>query len=184
MLHIREAVIVEGKYDKIRLSNFLDATIIETNGFSIFRDREQMSLIRRIAAQRGIVILTDSDSAGFKIRSYLEGCLPKNQVKHVYIPDVYGKERRKSQPSKEGKLGVEGLSDELLRQAFARSGIGTTVCQSASPMLSTADLFDRGLTGRTDSSERRKRLLSELQLPERLSTSKLLQVLNLLLTRE
>ena len=123
MIKINEAVIVEGKYDKIKLSNILDALIIETNGFGIYKDKERRDFIRRLAKERGLIILTDSDHSGFQIRNFIANCAKGGSVKHLYIPDVYGKERRKEQPSKEGKLGVEGISDDILIKLFSDNGV-------------------------------------------------------------
>ena len=122
MLRIREAIVVEGRYDKNTLSQVVDGVILETSGFSIFQDSEKLNLLRRLAAQRGLIILTDSDGAGFVIRNFLKGAIPPEQVKHAYVPDIYGKERRKRAPGKEGKLGVEGMDPEVLRQALLRAG--------------------------------------------------------------
>ena len=145
---LKEAVIVEGRYDKIKLSGIIDSPIIETNGFRVFKDSEKLSLIRRIAAARGILIFTDSDGAGFVIRNFLNGAVPKEQVKHCYIPQLAGKEKRKAQAGKEGLLGVEGMSDEVIIEAIRRSGatiIGEE--RSVDREISKADLFSLGLTG-------------------------------------
>ncbi len=183
MIKINEAVIVEGKYDKIRLESLLDALIITTEGFSIFSDREKQELIRKLAERRGILILTDSDSAGFMIRNFLCGCVPKEQIKHAYIPEIVGKEKRKSTPSKEGTLGVEGMSGDVIESALKRAGV---VCGSGemTEPITRSMLFEDGLTGGQDSSSRRKALLEYLGLPHRLSTSAMLDVLNSLITRE
>ena len=185
MIRIREAVIVEGKYDKIRLSSLIDALIIPTDGFGIFRDREKMSLLRRLAETRGLLVITDSDSAGFVIRNHLRSCIPPEQIKHAYIPDIFGKERRKATPSKEGKLGVEGMRPEVLLDALRRAG-ATIDGESAAPAktITKADLYARGLSGCDDSAEKRKALMKRLDLPERLSATALLDVLNALMSRE
>jgi ribonuclease M5 len=185
MIQIEPAVIVEGKYDKIKLSSMLDTLIIATDGFSVFKDTEKQKLIRRIAEKRGILILTDSDAAGFKIRAFIGGCVPPEQVKHAYIPDILGKEKRKSTPSKEGKLGVEGMRPEVLLDALRRAG-ATIDGESTAPekTISKADLYARGLSGCTDSAEKRKNLMNRLDLPEHLSATALLDVLNALMTRE
>lgn len=178
MIHIDRAVIVEGRYDKIKLSSILDALIIETGGFSIFKNKEKQQLIRRLAEKRGILILTDSDSAGFKIRSFIGGSLPPEQVKHAYIPDIFGKERRKAEASKEGKLGVEGVTSEVIVEALTKAGV---LCEERTqPMrqITHADLYDDGFSGTADSKANRAALLRYFALPERLSKNALLQVLN------
>ena len=187
MIKIKEAVIVEGKYDKIKLSGFIDGLIITTEGFGVFKDREKLELIRHLAKVRGILVLTDSDGAGFVIRNFLKGAVPPDRVKHAYIPDVFGKERRKALPSKEGKLGVEGLSEEILCSAIARSGAeceitGGTV-RSAQDITKT-DLYELGLNGIPGASERRDDLKKRLGLPEKLSSNSLLDVLNCIMTRD
>lgn len=184
-MRIKEAIVVEGRCDKAKLSTLVEGTIVETGGFAIFNDSGKMELIRQLAAKRGVIILTDSDGAGFLIRSYLSQCLPPGQVKHAYIPDIMGKERRKSQPSKEGKLGVEGMTLEVLAGCLQRAGAvleNTPVRQSGK--LTKADLFDLGLSGGEGSAEKRLALQRHLRLPERLSANGLLQALNALYTRE
>lgn len=185
MIRVKEAVIVEGKYDKIKLSSIIDGLIIETHGFQIFKDKEQMALLRKLAAERGLLILTDSDGAGFVIRNYLTGCIPKKQVKHAYIPDLFGKEKRKEKPSKEGKLGVEGVPARVIRQALEKAGV---CCgnepEEKGPPITKADLFAAGLSGGEGSAEKRRLLQKELSLPERLSPNGLLQILNATMTRE
>lgn len=180
MIHIKEAVIVEGKYDKIKLSSIIDAVIIETDGFSIFKDKEKMELIRKLAQQRGILIITDSDSAGFKIRHYIGGSLPQNQVKHAFIPDIFGKEHRKAQYSKEGKLGVEGVPKDVIVKSLEKAGVLCDEVEKPGQKITTADLFEDGLTGGTGSFEKRQKLLKALDLPSKMSTSTLLSVLNAL----
>lgn len=186
MIRVREAVVVEGRYDKAKLSGLMEGTILETRGFQIFKDRERMELIRRLAETRGVIVLTDSDGAGFLIRSRLSQCLPPEQVKHAYIPDVFGKERRKAQPSKEGKLGVEGMTPEVLAECLRRAGATLEDQPERHPTggLTKADLYELGLSGREDSGERRKALQKKLGLPERLSANGLLQALNGLYSRE
>ena len=188
MLKLKQAVIVEGRYDKARLSTLLDATILTTDGFGIFRDREKLALIRRLAAQSGIILLTDSDAAGFRIRRYLAGAVPKEQITHVYIPDLWGKERRKARPSAEGKLGVEGIPNQLLLEAFRRAGVAVEEAQAPSastpPPITKADLMEWGLSGGPDSAARRRALLRQLKLPERLSANALLEMLNRMYDRE
>ncbi len=184
-MRVREAVVVEGRCDKAKLSALIEGTIVETGGFAIFNDRDKMELIRRLAAARGVIILTDSDGAGFLIRSKLCSCLPPEQVKHAYIPDIYGKERRKAKPSKEGKLGVEGMPLETLRDCLIRAGatIEDIPGETRPPELTKADLFELGLSGGDGSAERRRALQRRLKLPERLSANGFLQALNALYTR-
>jgi ribonuclease M5 len=187
MLKIREAIAVEGKYDKNTLSQLVDTVIIQTDGFSIFKNQEQTELLRRLARQRGLIILTDSDGAGFLIRNHLKGCIDPNQVKHAYIPDVMGKERRKRSPGKEGKLGVEGMSPAVLEEALRRAGAtfeDTAPSENASEPITKADLFALGLSGRPDSASRRAALIKRLNLPSHLSPNALLQVLNALYSFE
>ena len=182
MMRIKEAIVVEGRYDKNTLSQVVDAVILETSGFSVFKDSEKLTLLRRLAQKQGLIVLTDSDGAGFVIRNYIKGAIPAEQVKHAYIPDIYGKERRKRAPGKEGKLGVEGMSPDILLQALLRAGATVEGEESASPRgeLTSADLFALGLTGQADSARRRADLLRRLELPEHLSAKALLTVLNAL----
>ena len=187
MLKIREAVVVEGRYDKNTLSQVVDTLILETRGFGIFKDPERMALLRRAAEKRGLVVLTDSDGAGFVIRSRIKSAIPGKYLKHAYIPDVYGKERRKRQPGKEGKLGVEGMPPQVLEQVLRRAG--ATFLEKGAPEgeragLTKADLFAAGLTGRPDSAQRRQALLKELALPEHMTANALLEVLNACYSRE
>lgn len=181
MIKLKEAVIVEGRYDKIKLSSLIDAPIIETNGFRVFSDKEKISLIRRIAATRGILVFTDSDGAGFLIRNFLNGAVPKKQIRHCYIPQLRGKEKRKARPGKEGLLGVEGVSDEVIVNAIRRSG-ATILGEEAKPpqTITKADLFDLGLTGTPNAAELRKKLLRHLDMPSYLSTNAMLTALNCL----
>lgn len=183
MIRIEQAVVVEGKYDKIKLSSIIDALILETGGFKIFKDRELLGLLRALARTRGVLILTDSDAAGFKIRSFLTGALPKGSVRHAYIPDILGKEPRKAAPSKEGKLGVEGVPKPAILACLRRAGV---LCEECFPRedarrITKADLFEDGLSGGEDSAARRRALLRELELPERLSANAMLEVLNAML---
>lgn len=178
MIHIKEVVVVEGKYDKIKLASLIDAVIIETGGFAIFKDAEKLALIRRLAQRRGVLIMTDSDAAGFKIRHYLNGALPKEQVKHAYMPDIFGKERRKAQPSKEGKLGVEGIAPAVILQSLARAGVLAEEVPARERRVTKADLFADGLSGGPESASLRGALLKRLTLPEHLSANGLLDVLN------
>lgn len=185
MISLREAVIVEGRYDKIKLSGIIDTPIIETNGFRVFKDSEKLSLIRRIAAVRGILIFTDSDGAGFVIRNFLNGAVPKEQVKHCYIPQLAGKEKRKAQPGKEGLLGVEGVSDEVIVDAIRKSGatiIGEE--RNARREITKADLYSLGLTGTENSAKLRQALLKNLGMPSYLSTNAMLTALNCLYSFE
>ena len=183
MIHIEEAVIVEGKYDKIKLSNFLDAMIVETGGFAIYKDKKRLQFIRRLAMERGIIILTDSDHSGFQIRNYIAKGLPPQQVKHLYIPDVYGKDHRKQKPSKEGKLGVEGIDDSVLTALFDRLQVRYTTQLPKDPITSY-DLYAAGLAGTPGSKQKKKKLLAALDLPEFLSTSALLAYLNSRMQRD
>lgn len=184
MLKIRQAIIVEGRYDKIKLSSLVDALIIETDGFGIFKDNEKKALIKRLAEERGILILTDSDSAGFKIRNYLGGSLPGDKVFHAYIPDIFGKEKRKTEYSKEGKLGVEGVPSQVIINALERAGIEFELegDKTETRQITNIDLYEYGLSGTDDCKERKERLLSFLSLPTRLSTKSLVKVLNTFMT--
>ncbi|MBP1758285.1 MAG: ribonuclease [Firmicutes bacterium] len=189
MLRIKEAIVVEGRYDKNTLAQLVDTVILETRGFAIFRDKEQLELLRRIAKARGLLILTDSDSAGFLIRNHLKGAIPMEQVKHAYIPDIFGKEHRKRQPGSEGKIGVEGMSPQVLEAALRRGGATfldqdqNALKQTQSPITKT-DLYLLGLSGGEGSAQARRGLLAALKLPEHLSPNALLPVLNALYTRE
>ena len=185
MLKIREAVVVEGRYDKNTLSQVVDTLILETRGFGIFKDPERMALLRRAAEKRGLVVLTDSDGAGFVIRSRIKSAIPGKYLKHAYIPDVYGKERRKRKAGKEGKLGVEGMNPEVLRQALLRAGATVVDGEGPAPVrgdLTPADLFALGLTGRPDSAVRREKLLHRLGLPQHMNSKAMLAMLNALHT--
>ena len=187
MFHIREAIVVEGRYDKNTLSQVVDTLILETGGFQLFRDPEKMALLRRAARRRGLIVLTDSDGAGFVIRNRIKGAVPPEQVKHAYIPDVYGKERRKRRAGKEGKLGVEGMPPKVLEQVLRRAGATFLEGEAASPggpPLTKADLFAAGLSGGPESGEKRKALLKRLELPEHMSANALLAVLNGCYSRE
>lgn len=186
MIRIREAIIVEGRYDKNTLAQIVDAPILETSGFGIFHDRQRLALLRRLAETRGIIVLTDSDGAGFVIRNYLRGAIDPSQVKRAYIPDIAGKERRKRTASKEGKLGVEGMRPDVLLEALRRAGATIEGEDAPAPgtCITKADLYAAGLTGGADSKAARQRLLAQLDLPEHLSTNALLEVLNALMSRE
>lgn len=186
MIKLKEAVIVEGKYDKIRLGGLIDAVIIETGGFRIFRDKEKMRLIRTLAEKNGIIVLTDSDSAGFMIRGKLSSCIPKTQIKHAYIPDILGKERRKRFVSKEGKLGVEGMETAVLEKVLQEAGIRPQPERRLpkEKRITKADLYEWGITGKPESRQKRQRLLAQLGLPEHMTTNLLLSVLHTLYTKE
>ena len=184
MIRIREAIIVEGRYDKNTLAQIVDAPILETSGFGIFHDSQRLALLRRLAETRGIIVLTDSDGAGFVIRNYLRGAIDPAQVKHAYIPDVAGKERRKRIASKEGKLGVEGMRPEVLLEALRRAGAQAEDSPEPPDPITKTDLYLAGLSGGADSAARRRALQQELGLPEHLGSAGLLQALNLLMTRE
>lgn len=185
MIKTDRVVIVEGKYDKIKLTSILDAVIIETDGFAIFNDKEKQKLIRRLAETKGLLILTDSDSAGFKIRSFIGGMVPEEQIKHAYIPDIFGKEKRKTESSKEGKLGVEGIPKEKLIEALTKAGVTTKeTSESERRLVTKTDLYIDGLSGRNDSLSKRRAFLKSLDLPELLSANKLLPIINTFLTYE
>lgn len=185
MIKIKEAVIVEGKYDKIKLSSILDTVIIETDGFALFKDKERQKLIRFLAENRGIIIMTDSDSAGFKIRSFINGFVKSDNIKNVYIPDIYGKEKRKTEASKEGKLGVEGMTVQVIMSALEKAGV---LCdeneKSEGREITHTDFFEDGLSGGKNSSELRRAFSKALDLPERISTSSLLKIINSYMTYE
>ena len=188
MKKIKEVIVVEGRYDKNTLSQVVDATVVTLGGFAVFNDREKLSFLRRLALERGLIVLTDSDGAGFVIRNYLKGALPRDRVKQAYIPDIHGKERRKRAPGKEGKLGVEGMRPQVLLESLRRAGATflDEEDQSTAPKepITKADLFALGLTGGTGSAARRQALLRQLDLPEHLTPNALLEALNLLYTRE
>lgn len=188
MLRIKEAIVVEGRYDKNTVSQLVDTVILETTGFGIFNNQEKLRLLRKIAKARGLIILTDSDGAGFVIRNFLKGALPPEQVKHAYIPDVHGKEHRKRHWGSEQKLGVEGMSQTVLEAALRHSGAtflddSETTAKTASP-ITKADLYVCGLSGGDGSAKKRSKLLRSLDLPEHLSPNALLPVLNALYERE
>lgn len=182
---IQEVIVVEGRYDRNTLSQVVDATIVETGGFSVFNDREKLAFLRRLAEKRGLILLTDPDGAGFVIRNYLKGAIPPQQLKQAYIPDMAGKEKRKRHPGKEGKLGVEGMSPQVLLETLRRCGATFVGEKSAEPAaaLSKADLLDKGFIG-PGSAQRRQQLLQRLQLPAHLSPNAMLEAMNLLMTRE
>ena len=180
MIRIREAIVVEGKYDSIKLQAVVDTLIVETNGFGIFKDKDRLAFLRRLAAERGLIILTDSDSAGMVIRNHLGGAVPPDCVKQAYISPIVGKERRKAAPSKEGLLGVEGIDGAVIEQALRQAGATVLDEQPDAPQLNltTADLFELSLCGQPHSAALRQALLKELALPAYLSTSRLLQYIN------
>ena len=187
MISVREVIVVEGRYDKNTLSQVVDATIVETGGFGVFNDREKQALLRRLAEARGLVILTDSDGAGFQIRGYLKGAIDPKLVKHAYIPDIPGRERRKKTASKAGTLGVEGMRPEVLVEALRRAGAtleGAENSGGEAEELSAADMYALGLSGRPGSAALRAALLAELGLPGKLQGASLRGVLSALYTRE
>ncbi len=183
MISIEPAVVVEGTYDKIRLSSLLDTLIIPTNGFQIFKDSQTLALLQSLAQTRGVLILTDSDHAGFMIRNRLKQALTNGKVYHGYIPDIYGKEKRKAKASAEGKLGVEGMPTEVLMQVLEQAGVTSCDCPPKEEITKT-QLFLWGLSGTPNATEKRKALQKELGLPEAMSTNTLLEVLNRLYTKE
>ena len=188
MLRIKEAIVVEGRYDKNTLSQMVDTIIVETSGFGVFKNSEKLALFRRLAAERGLIILTDPDGAGFVIRNFLKGSIPPEQVKHAYVPDILGKERRKRTPGKEGKLGVEGMRPQVLEQALRQAG-ATFLEEDAPPVrcgraITKADLMLLGLSGGAGSAERRQAVMKQLGLPGHLSPNAMLEVLNALFSYE
>lgn len=183
MIKINEAIIVEGKYDKIKLSSFIDGLIITTDGFSIFKDKEKRELIRTLAQKRGILILTDSDGAGFVIRNHIKGFVPNERIKNAYIPEILGKEKRKTKPSKEGTLGVEGISKEEIIKALEKCGVFGEE-KSEEEKITKIDLYEAGLYGRDDSVQKRDEIKKKLNLPSKLSANAFLDVLNFLMTKE
>ncbi len=181
MLKTNKAIIVEGKYDKIRLESVIDALIIQTDGFRIFKDKQQLSLIRILAQKTGIIIITDSDSAGFKIRSFISKGIAKENITNVYIPDIYGKEKRKDKYSAQGKLGVEGMSEEILENAFLKAGIGCEkISEKSTKKLTKAILYADGFCGQQNSEARRRKLQKLLELPEAMSANCFVDAFNAL----
>ena len=181
MVQIREAILVEGRYDKNTLSQIVDVPIFETAGFGIFKNKEQMALLRAVAEARGLIVFTDADGAGFVIRNHIKSAIPERFLKHAYIPDVFGKERRKSAPGKEGKLGVEGMNKEVLLQALRRAG--ATFCDENSSFagdITKQDMVELGLSGGKDSAQLRRKLAQKLGFPAHINANALLQALNLL----
>lgn len=185
MVKIKEAIVVEGRYDKNTLSQIVDTTILETAGFGIFKDKQRMALLRRVAQKRGLIVFTDSDGAGFVIRNHIKSAIPAQYLKHAYIPDILGKEKRKAAPGKEGKLGVEGMTREVILQALKNAGATMEDGQDKpADAITKQDLMELGLSGGPDAASNRKKLLKELNLPEHMSANAMLQALNLLYTRE
>lgn len=185
MHKISEVIIVEGKYDKNTLSQVVDAVIIETGGFNVFNNREKQQLLRTLAEKRGLIVMTDPDGAGLVIRNFIKGCVDPKLVKHAYMPEVFGKERRKAKPSKEGKLGVEGMDAETIMTALRRAGATIDGAEGkCSGGISIADMYAKGLTGRADSAARRAELLAQMRLPRKMTAQAMLPVLNALMSRE
>ncbi|MDY4755543.1 MAG: DUF4093 domain-containing protein [Candidatus Faecousia sp.] len=185
MVKIREAIVVEGRYDQNTLRQIVDAPVFETRGFGIFKDREQMALLRAVAEKRGLIVLTDSDGAGFVIRNHIKSAIPGKFLKHAYIPDIPGKEKRKASPGKEGKLGVEGMTRDVILAALKASGATFEDGMEPAPRgITKQDFFELGLSGRADSSRKRHALQKKLKLPEHMSANALLQALNLLYSLE
>ena len=184
MLKIKEAIVVEGRYDKNTLSQIVDAPILETSGFGIMKDKQQLKLLRRVAQTRGLIIFTDSDGAGFVIRNFLKGAIEPKYLRHAYIPDIPGKEKRKASPGKEGKLGVEGMTPQIIIDAIRKAGatvLGEENKRTAGN-ITKQDMMEQGLSGGQNSSELRKKLMKKLDLPEYMSANALLQAVNLLYT--
>lgn len=185
MVKVKEAIVVEGRYDKNTLSQIVDAPILETNGFGIFKDKKQMALLRQVAEKRGLIVFTDSDGAGFVIRNHIKSAIPGKYLKHAYIPDILGKERRKAAPGKEGKLGVEGMTREVILEALRKAGATIEGEDGASShQITKQDLMALGLSGGADASAKRLALLKKLNLPEHMSANAMLQALNLLYSLE
>lgn len=186
MQSVKEVIVVEGRYDKNALRQVVDAVVIETAGFGIFNDTQKQKLLRKMAEARGLIILTDPDGAGFVIRNFIKSCVPPERLKQAYVPDIRGKEKRKAKPSREGKLGVEGMRAEILLEALRRAGATFEDAQSrrTGQMITKADLYRLGLSGRENSAKKRSELIRELDLPEHLSADALLDVLNATMCRE
>lgn len=185
MVKIREAIVVEGRYDRNTLSQVVDAPIFETGGFGIRHNPEVLALLRQVARKRGLIVLTDADGAGLVIRNFLKGAINPALIKHAYIPDIYGKERRKTTPGKEGKLGVEGMRPEVLLEALRRAG-ATIEGETSTPAaeLTRQDFYELGLSGGADSQALRLTLQKKLGFPEKMSSKGLQQALSLLYTRQ
>ena len=184
MIHTDRAIVVEGKYDKIKLGGLIDGVILCTGGFRIYKDKEMQQMLRALAKKQGLAVLTDSDAAGFQIRSFLRSICGKENIVDVYIPDLYGKERRKQHPSREGKLGVEGIPEAVLLEALEKAGIGVREVQERADPITKLDLFELGLSGGAQSALRRAKLMKRLELPEHLSANALVTVLASLYSRE
>lgn len=184
MIKLDRPVIVEGKYDAIKLSGILDALIIKTDGFGIFKDKEKQRLLTRLAKGKGIIVLTDSDGAGFVIRSFISSIVPADKITHVYIPDIFGKEKRKTQFSAEKKLGVEGVEEKVILDSFKKAGVTASLSGEKRRLITKLDLFECGLSGRENSAQKRRELLKKLALPEHLSASSLVKILNTFVTYE
>ena len=185
MIKIKEAIVVEGRYDKNTLSQIVDAPILETSGFGIFKDKKQMELLRKVAKTRGLIVFTDADGAGFVIRNHIKSAIPGQYLKHAYTPDIMGKERRKAAPGKEGKLGVEGMRPEIILDALRKAGATIEGEQAdAAPQIAKQDLMELGLSGGANASDLRLALLKKLDLPEHMSANAMLQALNLLYSLE
>lgn len=187
MITIKEAILVEGRYDVNTVRQIVDTVVLEAGGFRIFHDAERISMIRRIAATRGLLILTDSDGAGLVIRNFLKCALPKKQIKQAYVPEIFGRETRKRQASKEGKLGVEGMRPAVILEALRRAGatiLGEQQMRDAVRPITKADFYELGLTGTPNSAARRQFLLKALHLPTHLSSNALLEFINAVSTRE
>ena len=185
MIKVDKIIVVEGKYDRIKLSSIIDGVIIETDGFGIFKNKEKQRLLRKLAEKKGLLIFTDSDSAGFVIRNFITSIVPNEYITNAYIPDIFGKEKRKTEPSKEGKLGVEGVKVQVIIDALEKAGV---LCEETESIerreITKLDLYEDGLSGKPDSDALRKKLLKHLDLPERLTSNALVQVLNTFLTFE
>lgn len=184
MIKLDRPVIVEGKYDAIKLSGILDALIIKTDGFGIFKNKEKQRLLTRLAKEKGIIVLTDSDGAGFVIRSFISSIVPADKITHVYIPDIFGKEKRKTQFSAEKKLGVEGVEEKVILDSFKKAGVTASLSGEKRRLITKLDLFECGLSGRENSTQKRRELLKKLALPEHLSASSLVKILNTFVTYE
>lgn len=187
MVKLKEAILVEGRYDKNTLSQIVDAPILETNGFGIFKDKKQMALLRQVAEKRGLIVFTDADGAGFVIRNHVKSAIPGKFLKHAYTPDIFGKERRKDKAGKEGKLGVEGMKPEIILEALRKAGAtieGESATQTQTQTITKQDMMDLGLSGGADASAKRLALVKKLNLPEHMSANALLQALNLLYSLE
>ena len=178
MLKTDKIIVVEGKYDKIKLNSIIDGVVVATDGFGIFKDKEKQRFLRKLAEKKEIVILTDSDSAGFVIRNFLSGILPKGKIINAYIPDVFGREKRKTEDSKEGKLGVEGVSAELIKTALEKAGVFVCEEQTEKRLITKQDFYNDGLTGGADSREKRKKLLKSLDLPEKMTANAMIEIFN------